>query len=124
MYVRTRHTMAKKKQVYVKASIPIAIREATWVTYNGQAFVAKCHVEWCKNVTTPFSYDVGHNVPESKGGSMDIENLRPICHKCNMSMGNRYTIDEFSALSKDAKDTTVNDVPIKKGFFTRLFSCS
>ena len=83
-----------------KASIPIALREAVWVTYNGARFECKCHVAWCKNMITPFSYHVGHNVPESKGGATDVGNLRPICAKCNLSMGNRYTIDAFSALSR------------------------
>jgi hypothetical protein len=46
---------------------------------------------------TPFLFEVGHNVPESKGGATDINNLRP---KCNKSMGDEYTIDEFSALSQ------------------------
>ena len=49
---------------------------------------------------TPFNFEVGHNIPESKGGATDINNLRPICSKCNRSMGDDYTIDEFSALSK------------------------
>ena len=48
---------------------------------------------------TPFNFEVGHNVPESKGGATDLGNLRPICGKCNRSMGDEYTIDQFSALS-------------------------
>jgi hypothetical protein len=29
----------------------------------------------------------GHVLPESKGGTLDVENLRPICSSCNSSMG-------------------------------------
>ena len=100
-----------------KAHIPGAIREACWITYNGNKFESKCNVSWCKNIITPFTYQVGHNVPESKGGGLEISNLRPICIKCNLSMGNRYTIDEFSALSNP------HDVPIKKSAFMRLLVC-
>jgi 5-methylcytosine-specific restriction endonuclease McrA len=56
-------------------------------------------VTWCENVMDPFNFHVAHNQPESKGGATDINNLRPICAKCNASMGDDYTIDEFSALS-------------------------
>jgi 5-methylcytosine-specific restriction endonuclease McrA len=84
-----------------KATIPGALREQVWILYCGDKyFKHKCHVTWCENIMTPFMFEVGHNVPESKGGTLDIDNLRPICAKCNRSMGDHYTIDEFSRLSK------------------------
>lgn len=82
-----------------KATIPKALREQVWLIHNSMNYNAKCNVQWCSNIITPFSFEVGHNIPESKGGTLDINNLRPICSSCNRSMGNRYTIDEFSALS-------------------------
>jgi 5-methylcytosine-specific restriction endonuclease McrA len=86
--------MAKKK-------IPLALREQVWLLYLGDKhFKQKCLVQWCENFITPFTFEVGHNIPESKGGLTDIDNLRPICSKCNKSMGDDYTIDEFSELSK------------------------
>lgn len=45
---------------------------------------------------TPFNFEAGHVIPESKGGKTHIENLLPICSTCNKSMGNRFTIHEFS----------------------------
>jgi hypothetical protein len=72
-----------------------------WLLYLGDKnFKHKCNVKWCENIITPFNFEVGHNVPESKGGATDLDNLRPICSKCNKSMGDSYTIDEFSELSK------------------------
>jgi 5-methylcytosine-specific restriction endonuclease McrA len=53
-------------------------------------------VTWCPVRITPFSFEAGHNVPYSRGGMTTLENLRPICMLCNRSMGNKYTIDEFS----------------------------
>lgn len=82
-----------------RTSIPKAIREQTWIRYNGANFEAKCNVAWCQNIITPFTFEVGHNIPVSRGGDTNIDNLRPICTGCNRSMGNRYTIDEFSKLS-------------------------
>lgn len=84
-----------------KKKIPLALREQVWLLYFGDRnFKNKCYVQWCENHITPFTFEVGHNVPESKGGTIDIDNLRPICSKCNKSMGDDYTIDEFSELSK------------------------
>lgn len=85
----------------MKVKIPKALREQVWMTFCGDRwFKHKCLVSWCENIITPFNFEVGHNVPESKGGTTDISNLRPICGKCNKSMGDQYTIDEFSKLSK------------------------
>jgi 5-methylcytosine-specific restriction endonuclease McrA len=84
-----------------KQKIPGALREQVWIIHLGDKhFRRKCKVDWCENIITPFDFEVGHNIPESRGGTIDIENLRPICSKCNKSMGDRYTIDEFSELSK------------------------
>jgi len=85
----------------MKAKIPGALREQVWMTYCGdKLFRHKCLVSWCENIITPFRFEVGHNLPESKGGTLDIDNLRPICANCNKSMGNRYTIEEFGNISK------------------------
>lgn len=85
----------------MKVKIPSALREQVWLAFCGDKFFKhKCLVTWCENVMTPFNFEVGHNVPESKGGATDISNLRPICGKCNKSMSCEYTIDQFSNLSR------------------------
>ena len=89
--------MAKR---YKKAKIPKAVREQLWLRDVGKEFEAKCMTSWCKNRMTLFDYQCGHNIPESKGGATTIENLRPICSRCNASMNNKYTIDEWDKLAK------------------------
>jgi len=84
----------------MKKKIPKALREQVWRVYCGETFNKKCNVNWCENIITPFTFETGHNIPESKGGTLDIDNLRPICSNCNKSMGSSYTIDEFSDLSQ------------------------
>lgn len=86
-----------------KANIPRALREQVWIIYAGRVFQCKCIVQWCQNTMTVFDFHVGHDIPESRGGSLDISNLRPICSRCNLSMGNKYTVTEWSMLSKPAK---------------------
>lgn len=81
---------------YRKAKIPKALAEQVWITAMGHRFEGKCRVSWCRNRITVFDYECGHNVPESKGGKTTLDNLVPICARCNRSMGDRYTIDEWS----------------------------
>lgn len=82
-----------KKQ---KQKIPASLRQMVWLRYNSEKFRAKCQVSWCQNLITPFTFEVGHNQPESKGGTTTIDNLMPICTSCNRSMSNTYSITEYS----------------------------
>ena len=82
-----------------KAKIPLALREEVWRHWMGEKFRSKCRVTWCTNQLTAFDFAVGHNIPESKGGTLELRNLRPICNRCNTSMGANYTIDEWNQLS-------------------------
>lgn len=80
-----------------KTHIPKAVRRAVWLQYIGPKFKSKCYVKWCPNYIDALgSWHVGHNIPESQGGTLSIDNLRPICADCNLGMGDRYTIEEWS----------------------------
>lgn len=83
-------------EVYKKAKIPKALAEQVWITHMGHHFEGKCRVRWCKNRISVFDYECGHNIPESKGGKTTLDNLVPICARCNRSMSNQYTIDEWN----------------------------
>ena len=82
--------------VYRKVHIPKAVREQVWLSKIGYKFQHKCKVTWCTNTINVFDFQCGHNIPESKGGKTEIGNLIPICGRCNISMGNQYTIDEWN----------------------------
>lgn len=82
--------------MYSKRNIPKSLREQVWLYWMGHKFDGKCSVVWCKNRITPFNFEAGHNIPESKGGETTIKNLKPICASCNRSMSNVYSIDEYS----------------------------
>jgi 5-methylcytosine-specific restriction endonuclease McrA len=90
-----------------KATIPKALREQVWRNHVGSHFEGKCCVSWCTNKITVFQFEVGHNIPESKGGATTVENLRPICSRCNSSMNNKYTIDEWNQLGNPVNQTQV-----------------
>jgi len=80
----------------VKLKIPKALREQVWIRNIGNKFNTKCTIKWCANRITPFDFHVGHNKPESKGGGIDINNLKPICARCNLSMSDNYSITEWN----------------------------
>ena len=115
-----------------KKTISKKLKEEVWIKHFGEIFSAKCPISWCSHKITVFCFEAGHNIPESKGGRTAIDNLIPICGECNRSMGDRYTITEFSALHEASKSTPAitatpaTPAPIvkKQNFFQRLFCFS
>jgi 5-methylcytosine-specific restriction endonuclease McrA len=90
-----------------KQRIPKRIRELVWNTYNGENYSTKCYISWCHNIIDVFNYQVGHDIPESKGGTLDIDNLKPICSNCNLSMGNKYTIKQWDKVIESKKSKII-----------------
>lgn len=45
------------------------------------------------------SFHCGHIIPECKGGETILSNLKPICQKCNLSMGTN-NMEEFMKIFK------------------------
>ena len=95
---RTKNKKNNKKKKK-KATIPKAIREQCQIQVFGEKFKEKCYINWCENDINVFDFHVGHDKPESEGGSLDISNLKPICARCNLSMSNNYTIKEWNRLN-------------------------
>jgi len=75
-----------------KKTIPVKLKQQLWLNHFGKVFESKCFIDWCDNIINVFDFEAGHDIPESKGGKIDLHNLYPICSKCNKSMGNRFTI--------------------------------
>ena len=83
-----------------KQKIPKALREQVWLKIFGAKFSGKCSTTWCANTITVFDFQCGHDTPESKGGETILENLVPICSRCNLSMSNVHTFKEWNKLSR------------------------
>tara|TARA_B100001027_G_scaffold208494_1_gene173824 strand:+ start:1005 stop:1358 length:354 start_codon:yes stop_codon:yes gene_type:complete len=105
--MRSQHKRKKTKKNYKKKikkkTIPKALREQLWIKNCGKDFEHKCYVSWCQNTITVFDFHVGHDQPESKGGGLDLDNLKPLCARCNLSMGNNYTIKEWNKMMTPPK---------------------
>ena len=86
-----------------KTNIPKAIREQVWLKNFGKIYEKSCYIHWCNNIINVFDFHVGHDIPESKGGTLDINNLKPICARCNYSMSDNYTIQEWQKLTPTDK---------------------
>ena len=69
-----------------RSSIPKARRDELWIKYFGTSYNGRCLI--CdKEFKIVDNWEAGHVVPSSKGGSDNLDNLRPICRDCNRSMG-------------------------------------
>lgn len=91
------NNIIEEKTKLSRKSIPKALREEIWLTYIGEIFKAKC---FCceRNYISPFNYHCGHIVAHSKGGFTTVQNLRPICIGCNLSMGTENLLEFKSRL--------------------------
>jgi len=70
----------------IKRKIPYSLKSIIWNKYIGEHIgVSPC---WCCNEISidKRAFHAGHIIPESKGGKVTIDNLRPICASCNTSM--------------------------------------
>lgn len=79
-----------------RKSVPKQIRCEVWEKYFENCCRHNCFIDNCINEITAWDFHCGHNIPFSEGGKDTVENLRPICERCNKEMGNDFTIDEWN----------------------------
>ncbi len=78
---------------YKKKSIPLALKRKVWDLWVGES-VGKTKCPCCKlTEISQMSFSCGHIIPESQGGKLSVENLKPICSSCNSSMGTQNMND-------------------------------
>lgn len=83
-----------KVEKYKKKHIPKPLKKMCWDIHIGSSIgSAKC---LCCNhqEIRQIDFHCGHVIAERNGGTMTIDNLRPICSQCNLSMGVQ-NMDEF-----------------------------
>jgi len=70
-----------------KEAIPAAIKTLVWNKWVGEKEAeAGCYA--CRVTTISMRhFHTGHVVSEKHGGKCTIDNLRPVCANCNLSMG-------------------------------------
>jgi len=69
-----------------KKTIPKVVKDLTWQRWIGDD-IAKAKCLCCGiNEIKMNSFHCGHVISEALGGSTTVDNLRPVCATCNLSM--------------------------------------
>jgi len=72
---------------YIKQKISKKLKNEVWIKEFGRKRKQKCPIENCENKITKKEFHCGHIISEINGGLTELENLRPLCASCNLSMG-------------------------------------
>lgn len=76
-----------------KKSIPKVLKDLCWKKWVGEN-ISKVKCLCCEdNEIKMSSFHCGHIIAEVNGGKLSIDNLRPICAGCNLSMGSENMVD-------------------------------
>ena len=74
-----------------RKTIPKKIKNDIWYRNFGESYNGFCWV--CNDKINVFNFDCGHIQSVKNGGSDNIDNLNPLCSKCNSSMGTQNMIE-------------------------------
>lgn len=86
----------KESKPKKKEPIPAAIKTLVWNKYIGDK-VAEAKCMCCRVTSISMRHFIaGHILSEKYGGGVTVDNLRPICSNCNLSMGSNNMADFIS----------------------------
>lgn len=93
-----------------KKTIPQALREQVWRAHFNDKIDGSCNI--CNKLISVTNFDCSHIISEFNGGDLNLNNLIPLCKKCNTSMGtNNY--EEFKKLfCNNIKDVEMKIDPL------------
>lgn len=88
--------------------IPTNTRNNVWTKYNGQKDRGYCYACGCIINRYNAGWHCSHVIAHSKGGSNSVDNLRPCCRTCNLSMGdqNLYSYIKEKRLKGEGSNNT------------------
>jgi hypothetical protein len=83
---------------YVKKKIPKALRVRVWNKYMGKnERKGTCPI--CNEKELKIEdFHCGHDIAESNGGELNVDNLFPVCSLCNLSMGTKTFYEAWKEL--------------------------
>jgi hypothetical protein len=84
-FIGQRSEFKIKPQKIKKIKIPKKIRIKVWEKRFDDMGKGECYC--CKSVIDKTEFHAGHINSEFNGGTIDLDNLEPICPSCNSSMG-------------------------------------
>src|SRR6188474_1888058 len=82
--------------------ISAALRALVWNTYIGEEKgIFRC---MCGSTVSQLNFECGHIIPWSQKGTTTLPNLRPICSRCNRSMGTTNMFEYMKKLGVEPED--------------------
>lgn len=81
-----------------KQKIPKKNKDNVWNIYYKSKTKKQCPITNCKKFITKNKFHAGHIISEKNGGTIDDDNLHPICSTCNGKMGTKNW-DKYDKLS-------------------------
>ena len=98
-----------------KTLIPITLKHLIWTNYISEIYRKGicfcCRTEEISVAT----YECGHVVSRHNGGAVELDNLRPVCTKCNKSMATKNMYDfisEFQLWNKVMPNIQIKTNPL------------
>jgi hypothetical protein len=91
----------KKVKKYKKKKIPKSLRSKCWNEYIGESNAMSYCICCGNNIIKMLEFECGHIIAERNGGSLDLQNLLPICGTCNRSMGTQNMEDYVEQYHKE-----------------------
>jgi hypothetical protein len=76
-----------------KITIPKHVKTLVWNKYIGSDKAEAPCISCRSQIISIRNFHCGHVIAEANGGDSNINNLRPICAPCNLSMGKRSMND-------------------------------
>jgi len=71
------------------AVIPPRIRNGVWSRYHNEKITGYCYSCGIKIQRYNAGWHCSHVIARSKGGETTVDNMRPCCSTCNLSMGDQ-----------------------------------
>lgn len=108
-----------------KKAVPKVVKDLSWNKWIGED-VARTKCLCCGvNEIKMNSFHCGHVLAEANGGTTTVDNLRPICAACNLSMGTANLDDfkkqcGFNSIPKMVEKTKPSEEEIKKSKIEQL----
>lgn len=111
----------KTRPKSVRPNIPKNIRIEVWENEHGK----QCYIGWCyccRQELEVNDFEAGHIKPYFHGGADQVENLKPICNSCNISMTTLHMYEYMIRYNKAGR----KDLPINRSyiFFNGLVQSS
>jgi len=100
--IRDKYALKKNidKEKPKRKTIPKSVKDTLWdSSFGREAGVGDCYC--CKKHIYSRSFHAGHIVSVHDGGNNNIDNLKPICAECNLSMGTQ-NLEEFKNMYYDS----------------------